>query len=119
MTTTTPKRRINIYLEEDLLATLDAYTQVAQVTRTKLLHQLLYPAKPTLDQLLHKADAYFHMSDEQKLETHRQLDRLEKGVSSVIDQINAKLNRMACTCTITEHERQKDALCPVHGTAAP
>lgn len=119
MTTTTPKRRINIYLEEDLLATLDAYARVAQVTRTELLHQLLYPAKPALDRLLQKADAYFRMSDEQKLETRRQLDRLEKGLSSVIDQVNTKLDRMACTCTVTEHERQEDALCPVHGTAAP
>lgn len=91
MTTTTPKRRINIYLEEDLLATLDAYARVAQVTRTELLHQLLYPAKPALDQLLQKADAYFRMSDEQKLETRRQLERLEKGLSSVIDQVNTKL----------------------------
>ena len=32
MTTTTSKRRINIYLEEDLLATLDAYARVAQVS---------------------------------------------------------------------------------------
>ena len=91
MTTTTPKRRINIYLEEDLLATLDAYTRVAQVSRTELIHQLLMPAKPALDQLLQKADDYFRMSDEQKFETRRQLDRLEKGVSSVIDQVNTKL----------------------------
>lgn len=91
MTTTTPKRRINIYLEEDLLATLDAYARVAQVSRTELLHQLLYPSKPALDRLLQKADDYFRMSDEQKIETRRQLDRLEKGVSSVIDQVNTKL----------------------------
>jgi len=91
MTTTTPKRRINIYLEEDLLATLDAYARVAQVTRTELLHQLLYPAKPALDQLLQKADAYFRMSDEHKFETRRQLDRLEKGVTSVLDQINQRV----------------------------
>lgn len=91
MTTTTPKRRINIYLEEDLLATLDAYARLAQVSRTELIHQMLMPAKPALDQLLRKADEYLRMSDEQKLETRRQLDRLGKGVSSVMDQINAKL----------------------------
>ena len=91
MTTPTPKRRINIYLEEDLLATLDAYTRVAQVSRTELIHQLLMPSKPALDMLLEKADGYFRMSDEQKIETRRQLERLEKGVSSVIDQVNTKL----------------------------
>lgn len=91
MTTTTPKRRINIYLEEDLLATLDAYTRVAQVSRTELIHQLLMPAKPALDLLLQKTDDYFRMSEEQKLETRRYLDRLGKGVSSVIDQVNTNL----------------------------
>ena len=88
---TTTKRRINIYLEEDLLATLDAYARVAQVSRTELIHQLLMPAKPALDQLLQKADEYFRMSDEQKLETRRQLDRLEKGVASVVDQVNQRV----------------------------
>lgn len=91
MTTTTPKRRINIYLEEDLLATLDAYTRISELSRTELIHQLLMPSKPALDQLLQKADDYFRMSDEQKFETRRQLDRLEKGVSSVMDQVNTKL----------------------------
>lgn len=91
MTTTTPKRRINIYLEEDLLATLDAYARISQVSRTELLHQLLMPSKPALDLLLQKADDYFRMSDEQKFETRRQLERLEKGISSVLDQVNAKV----------------------------
>ena len=49
------------------------------------------PSKPALDLLLQKADDYFRMSDEQKLETRRQLDRLEKGVSLVLDQVNTKL----------------------------
>jgi len=91
MTTTTPKRRINIYLEEDLLATLDAYARIAQVSRTELLHQLLMPAKPALDQLLQKADDYFRMSEDQKFETRRQLDRLEKDVASVLDQVNQRV----------------------------
>lgn len=88
---TSSKRRINIYLDESLLHTLDSYARVAQVSRTELLHQLLMPAKPALDQLLHKADDYFRMSEDQKFETRRQLDRLEKGVTSVLDQVNQKV----------------------------
>ncbi len=85
------KRRVNLYIDEGLLATLDAYTRVAQVSRTELIHQLLYPSKTVLDELLRKADSFVRLSDEQKVQSMRNLDRLERGVMSVLDQVNSKV----------------------------
>lgn len=85
------KRRVNLYIDEGLLATLDAYTRIAQVSRTELIHQLLYPSKAVLDELLRKADGFVRLSDEQKVQSMRNLDRLERGVMSVLDQVSSKV----------------------------
>lgn len=89
-----PKRRTNIYLSEDLLATLDAYARVAEVSRTELIHHLLMPSKPVLDKLLEKADDYFRISDEQKFEARRQFDRLESSVFSMLGEVSQKVDEL-------------------------
>ena len=91
MTTTTPRRRISLFVDGDLLATLDAYASLSQMNRTQLLHELLMPCKPSLDRLLDRADKYLRLSYEQRIESRRQLERLESGLCSILSQASGKL----------------------------
>lgn len=85
------KKRVNLYMDEGLLKTLDAYARVAQVSRTELIHQLLYPSKTVLDELLRKADGFVRQSEEQRTQSLLNLERLERGVTSVLDQVTTKV----------------------------
>ncbi len=111
------KQRINLYMDYDLLAVLDAFAAVTGKTRTAVMHALLRPSMPSLLQLIDSADEIMASSEMEREASLKRLSFIEEKARANVrkaPELIAKATMPNCTCLITATERQERSDCPHH-----
>lgn len=82
------KRRINLFLEEDLIQTLDAFAELSKQSRTAIIDSLLRPSLPTLNALLETSEKLKNMTDIDRLKAIQRLDLIEQKATQFSTSAN-------------------------------
>ncbi len=71
-------KRINLFMEKDIVDVLDAFAAMNQRSRTFVIHELLRPAMPALIELLAMPEKLIAMSDTDRLTALAKLNQAER-----------------------------------------
>lgn len=115
----TIKPRITITLPEEVYQTLQGLSAFHDRSMSSIVVELLETVHPVHRKVLNALRQAESLDAGLRSELVDLVSKVDADLEQAAAPFDALLDRMACTCTVTEHERQEDALCPVHGTAAP
>ena len=115
----TIKPRITITLSEEVHETLQGLSVLQGRSMSSIVAELLETVHPVHRKVLAALRQASSLDAGLRFELVDLVSKVDTELEQAAEPFNALLDRMACTCTVTEYERQEDALCPVHGTAAP
>ena len=75
-------KRVNLFMEKDIVDVLDAFAAMNQRSRTFVIHELLRPSMPALRELLKLSDELKTMSDSDRLTALAKLTNIEEKLTS-------------------------------------
>lgn len=75
-------KRINLFLETDIVDVIDAFAEMNKRSRTHVIHELLRPSVPALKQLLKQYDHLSKMSDSERLTALAKLNHIEEKLTN-------------------------------------
>lgn len=75
-------KRVNLFMEKDIVDVLDAFAAMNQRSRTFVIHELLRPAMPALRELLTMPEKLTAMSDADRLAALSKLDNTEEKLTN-------------------------------------
>lgn len=75
-------KRVNLFMEKDIVDVLDAFAAMNQRSRTYVIHELLRPAMPALRELLTIPDKLTAMSDADRLAALAKLTDTEEKLTN-------------------------------------
>lgn len=76
-------KRVNLFMEKDIVDVLDAFAAMNQRSRTYVIHELLRPAMPALRKLLTIPDKLTAMSDADRLAALAKLTDTEEKLTNI------------------------------------
>lgn len=77
-------KRINLFLETDIVDVIDAFAEMNKRSRTHVIHELLRPSVPALKQLLKEYDRLSKMTDSERLTALAKLTHVEEKLSGTV-----------------------------------
>lgn len=77
-------KRVNLFMEKDIVDVLDAFAAMNQRSRTFVIHELLRPAIPALRELLKLSDDLKTMTDADRLTALANLTNIEEKLSTTV-----------------------------------
>lgn len=84
-------KRVNLFMEKDILDVIDAFAAMNQRSRTFVIHELLRPSMPALRELLKISDELNLMTDAVRLNTLTKLinaeEKLVNAARNMPDQL--------------------------------
>ena len=84
-------KRINLFMEKDIVDVIDAYAAMCQRSRTFVIHELLRPSMPSLRTLLEVSEELNMMTDAVRLNTLTKLinaeEKLVNAARNMPDQL--------------------------------
>lgn len=84
-------KRVNLYMEKDIVDVIDAFADMNQRSRTFVIHELLRPSIPALRELLKISDELNTMTDAVRLNTLTKLihaeEKLVNAARNMPDQL--------------------------------
>lgn len=84
-------KRINLFMEKDIVDVIDAFAAMNQRSRTFVIHELLRPSMPALRELLKISDELNTMTDAVRLNTLTKLinaeEKLVNAARNMPDQL--------------------------------
>jgi len=84
-------KRINLFLETDIVDVIDAFAEMNKRSRTHVIHELLRPSVPALKQLLKEYDRLSKMTDSERLTALAKLTHTEEKLSGTVRAMPAHL----------------------------
>lgn len=84
-------KRINLFMEKDIVDVLDAFAAMNQRSRTFVIHELLRPAMPALRELLAMPEKLTAMNDVDRLAALAKLNQTEQRLTDLGRSIPADL----------------------------
>lgn len=88
------KQRINLYMDDDVLAVLDAFAAVTGKSRTAVIHALIRPAMPSLVQLLEAADDIASTTQAEREESLARLGEIEKRARANVQKVPELISKV-------------------------
>lgn len=88
------KQRINLYMDDDVLAVLDAFAAVTGKSRTAVIHALIRPAMPSLMQLLESADDIASTTQAEREESLARLGEIEKRARANVQKVPELISKV-------------------------
>lgn len=77
-------KRVNLFMEKDIVDVLDAFAAMNQRSRTFVIHELLRPSMPALRELLKLSGDLKTMSDADRLIALSKLADMEEKLSTTV-----------------------------------
>lgn len=84
-------KRINLFMEKDIVDVLDAFAAMNQRSRTFVIHELLRPAMPALLELLAMPEKLTAMTDTDRLTALAKLNQTEEKLTNLSRSMPAHL----------------------------
>lgn len=75
-------KRVNLFMEKDIVDVLDAFAAMNQRSRTYVIHELLRPAMPALRELLAMPEKLTLLSDADRLAALAKLNQTEEKLTN-------------------------------------
>lgn len=88
-------KRINLFMEKDMVEVLDAFAAMNDRSRTYVIHELLRPAMPALRELLAMPDKLTSMNDVDRLAALAKLASTEEKLANTTRNLPAHLEGIA------------------------
>lgn len=88
-------KRINLFMEKDMVEVLDAFAALNDRSRTYVIHELLRPAMPALRELLAMPEKLTASSDADRLAALAKLHQMEEKLTNTTRNLPKHLEGVA------------------------